>query len=213
MSDSFLAPLASLFAISDEQAMWRVQTENDGQAFARLVQRWRKPIVDLCTRMTGDAHRAEDLAQEIFAKIYAKRAEYQHQGKFSTYLWRIALNQCYDELRKIRRRRETSLSAGETEDGESLEIDIVSGAPEPPANLESRERSLEVRDALARLPELYRTVLVLRHYEGLKFREIAELLEIPEGTVKSRMTEALSQMAKLLKPEVTKGNQRNEICV
>src|SRR5580765_7662028 len=103
------ASLRSLFGISDEQAMWRVQTEDDERALALLVRRWEGPIQRLCLRMTGDVQRGEDLAQETFVRVFAKRSDYQPEGRFSTWLWRIALNLCYDELRRRRRREESSL--------------------------------------------------------------------------------------------------------
>src|ERR1041384_6662789 len=103
------ASLRSLFAITDEQAMWRVQTQDDERAFAQLVRRWEGPIQRLATRVTGDAHRGQDLAQETFARVFAKRKDYQPSGRFSTWLWRISLNLCYDELRRRQRRGESSL--------------------------------------------------------------------------------------------------------
>src|SRR5437762_1292643 len=68
-------PISSLFRISDEQAMWRVQTEDDHRAFAKLLERWEKPIFRLCTRMTGDPHRGEDLKQEAFSRVFAQRKQ------------------------------------------------------------------------------------------------------------------------------------------
>ena len=99
-----LEGLVSLFSISDEQAMWRVRMQADHRAFALLVDRWRERIRALCARMTGNLHTAEDLAQETFARIYDKRADYDPSRRFATWLWRIALNQCYDELRRAQRR-------------------------------------------------------------------------------------------------------------
>lgn len=192
------ASLGSPFAITDEQAMWRVQTEDDERAFAQLVRRWEGPIQRLCARMTGDVHRGEDLAQETFVRVFAKRKDYQPNGKFSTWLWRIALNLCHDEFRRRRRREESSLDDERGESFAALESFV---APEsaPDKTLVEQERGELVRKALVELPEAYRTVLVMRHYENLKFREIAEVLEVPEGTVKSRMAEALVQMGRLLK--------------
>jgi len=178
--------------------MWRVQMEDDAQAFAQLVSRWESPIQRLCTRMLGDPHRAEDMAQEAFARVFAKRKEYRPNGRFSTFLWRVALNLCYDELRRLKRRQETSLDLETSEVLAGLEC--VSAADlSPDEQLVEEEQSRLVRQALQQLPELYRTVIVLRHYENLKFREIADVLEIPEGTVKSRMAEALTQLEKLLR--------------
>ena len=98
MIRSLLQSWPGLLGPSDEQAMWRVQTQDDPAAFATLMRRWQEPIRRLCERMTGDHHRAEDLAQEAFTRVFARRKDYQPQGKFSTFLWRIALNLCHDDL-------------------------------------------------------------------------------------------------------------------
>jgi len=197
MSEGIRAVLTSIFPLTDEQAMWRVQMYDDPQAFARILQRWEGPIQRLCTRITGYPHRGEDLAQEAFAKIYAKREQYKPGGKFSTFLWRLALNLCYDELRRLKRRRESPLTVDD-EEHEPGERSFLSSEPTPDSSLVQEERAALVREALAKLPESYRTVLVLRHYQDLKFREIADVLEIPEGTVKSRMAEGLTQLNQLL---------------
>ena len=201
MCASVFKAISNQFGMTDEQAMWRVQGEDDAAAFARLVERWEKPIQNLGARMTGEAHRGEDLAQETFARVYARRKEYQPNGKFSTWLWRIALNLCYDELRRMRRRSESSLD-DEAGEGRAMLETIASGEAAAAERLEAQERIDEVKMALQQLGEPYRAVLVLRHYENLKFREIAEVLEIPEGTVKSRMAEALSQLGEILKRQV-----------
>lgn len=198
MSDSIFSSLAALFSISDEQAMWRVRTQDDPQAFAELVKRWERPIQRLCARMTGDAHRGEDITQEAFARLFARRKEYEPKGRFSTFLWRVALNLCYDELRRLHRRREFSLN-GEGAEGDAWFENQISTEAAPDHALVQREQAEWVRHALMRLPEAYRSVVVLRHYENLKFREIADVLEIPEGTVKSRMAEALTQLSALLR--------------
>jgi RNA polymerase sigma-70 factor (ECF subfamily) len=161
------------------------------------MSRWQKPIENLCIRMTGDSHRAEDLAQSAFAKIFARRADWEPTGKFSTFLWRVALNLCHDELRRTKRRGECSLDALD-EEGDSQPDFIASEDPAPDEQAASRERAELVRNALLKLATHYREVVVLRHYEGLKFHEIGEVLAIPEGTAKSRMAEALTQLNRLL---------------
>jgi RNA polymerase sigma-70 factor (ECF subfamily) len=190
--------ISALFSASDEQLMWRVKLQDDAEAFASLMSRWQRPIENLCIRMTGDPHRAEDLAQTAFARIFARRADWQPTGKFSTFLWRVALNLCHDELRRTKRRGECSLEALD-EVGDSEPNFIASDDPAPDEQADCRERAELVRNALLQLATHYREVVVLRHYEGLKFHEIGEVLAIPEGTVKSRMAEALTQLNKLLK--------------
>lgn len=193
-----LNSLHDWFAPQDEQLMWRVQTQDDPAAFAQLVQRWQEPIRRLCARLTADAHRAEDLAQEIFAKLFLHRRSY-HQGcKLSTYLWRIALNHCYNDLRRPYHYREVPLEPDDTPDVPPAHR-LAADRPSPSEDLANAETATAVRNALASLPEEYRSVLVLRHYQNLKFREIAEVLDLPEGTVKTRMTEALHEMARRLR--------------
>jgi len=195
--------LSAIFTLSDEQAMWRVQMHDDSQAFAQLVNRWQEPIKRLCLRMLGDDHKAEDVTQEAFARVYAKRKQFQHGSKFSTFLWRVATNLCLDELRRIKRRRETT-SFPQTEDSSETDTwdTLPSPDPTPDDHVAAGEHANYVRQAVNQLPEHYRAVVVLRHYEDLKFREIAEVLAIPEGTVKSRMSEALNLLNHALKKRI-----------
>jgi RNA polymerase sigma-70 factor (ECF subfamily) len=178
---------------SDEESMRRVRITGDPHAFARLVARWESPVRRLCVRMTGDEHRGEDLAQEAFARIYANRHRYEDGRPFSTWLWRIALNLCYESSRRAGIRGERPLDERE---------DRRAGGAGPHERAVASERAALVREALARLPEAHRAVVVLRQYQNLKFREIADVLDVPEGTVKWRMTEALDRLADELKPLV-----------
>jgi RNA polymerase sigma factor (sigma-70 family) len=189
--------IASLFGATDEQNMWRVQNSADPEAFARLVDRWEDPIHRLCARMTGDATRAEDLTQEIFTKIFTRSKDFRPDSKFSTWLWRIALNHCYDELRRTKRRPESALD----EDAEFPAIDLA-----PDAQTASDEECALVRASLLRLPEISRTVLALRYCEGLKLREISEILDLPESTIHSRIAVALGQITRILEPQLRDHN-------
>ncbi|HEX7859009.1 MAG TPA: RNA polymerase sigma factor [Verrucomicrobiae bacterium] len=192
--------LENWFGMTDEQAMWRVQMHDDPQAFAQLVQRWEGPIQRLCTRMLSDEHKAEDATQEAFAKVYAKRKEFQHGSKFSTFLWRVATNLCLDELRRVKRRKEFQVFP-QTVDSSETEVweELPSESPGPADSTVAEEQAVAIRHAVNQLPEHYRSVIILRHYQDLKFREIAQVLEVPEGTVKSRMAEALMLLNQSLK--------------
>jgi RNA polymerase sigma-70 factor, ECF subfamily len=199
MRTSPFAPLRALFGGTDEQAMNRVRENGDEQAFAQLVRRWEVPIHRLCTRMIGDHHRGEDLTQDTFVRVFARRKEYQPSGRFSSWLWRIALNLCHDELRRRHRHTEAPVDEDVTVDETDRSL-LSSMAAAPDEAAANRDLGDIIRHALDRLPEPYRAVLVLRHYENLKFHQIAEVLQIPEGTVKSRMAEALNRMQRLLQP-------------
>src|SRR5437763_822286 len=126
--------LSLLFSHTDEEAMCRVRTHDDHGEFARLMARWEKPIRNLCVRMTGDIHRGEDLKQETFARLFEKRKEYEPTGRFSTYLWRMALNLCYDELRRRERRRESFHQTLNEESEEMLDQSLAeSSSPDAQA--------------------------------------------------------------------------------
>lgn len=199
MRNTPFAPLRGWFGSTDEQAMNRVRENGDEQAFAQLVRRWEEPIQRLCTRMIGDHHRGEDLAQDTFIRVFAHRKDYQPSGRFSAWLRRIALNLCHDELRRRHRHAEAPMD-DEVAVGDNDWGMLRSMAAAPDEAAANRDLGDIIRKVLDRLEEPYRTVLVLRHYENLKFHQIAEVLEIPEGTVKSRMAEALNQMHRLLEP-------------
>jgi RNA polymerase sigma-70 factor, ECF subfamily len=209
MNRTLIGSIASLFSSSDEQAMWRVQMHDDAQAFARLVHRWEVPIQRLCGRMLGDRHRGQDLAQETFARLFARRKEYQASGRFSTFLWRIAVNLCHDELRRRKRRPEVPWDDQVVAGHDELRC-LAAFEPAPDGLVLQREEGEIVRRAVLQLSEAYRSVVVLRHYENLKFREIAEVLGIPEGTVKSRMAEALTQLHAALSRSFT--DQESIVC-
>src|SRR5437899_1979653 len=199
MKSSILSTFSLLCARTDEEAMCRVKRHDDHSEFARLMKRWEEPIRRLCTRMLGDAHRGEDLKQDTFLRLFEKRKAYEPTGKFSTFLWRIALNLCYDELRRQERRREF-LRGPEDQNSQATEMAV--DGPGPDACAAQLEEGELVRQALLQLPEIYRTVVVLRHYEDMKLARIAEILGIPEGTVNSRMAEALNRLSRVLEPRL-----------
>ena len=181
--------LPSHGSVNDEDAMRDVQLSADPRAFGQLVERWDVPIRRLCVRMSGDAHRGEDLAQETFARVFANRHQYVQGRRFSTWLWRIAVNCCLEDARRTGRRDELMIGVAPRDEEASTDAKVI-----------DRERADLVREAVARLPDTHRVVVLLREYEGLTSREIAEALEIPEGTVKWRMADALDRLAEQLKP-------------
>jgi RNA polymerase sigma-70 factor (ECF subfamily) len=186
---------------TDEESMLVVKTRDDHQEFARLVKRWEEPIRRLCTRMTGDPHRGEDLKQDTFVRVFEARKEYQATSRFSTFVWRVALNLCYDELRR-QQRRQQFIHQPLTDDSESELAEPMAEIPGPDLRAAQLEESELVREAVLQLPEIYRTVIVLRHYQDLPLAKIAELLEIPQGTVNSRMAEALTRLSRTLAPKL-----------
>ena len=179
--------------------MLYVQNRDDPRAFALLIRRWQDRIRWFCARRIGDLHLGEDLAQEVFMRVFQHRKDYRNDGRFSVYLYRIALNVCYDQLRRLKRHGRTSTN-GHGVDDPPGDAGPEAPGPTPAAAAVEHERAELLRQALLQMPAHYQDVIILRHYQGLKFREIAHVLGIPDGTVKSRMAEALTRLARLLGP-------------
>ncbi len=162
-----------------EADLMRRWQDGDTASFEEIVRRWQARVGRLMTRLAGP-DLAADLCQEVFLRLYAAGARYREEGSFATWLYRIALNVARDAAR---RRRECAL-------GDVEPLDHAA-----PYDLVWRREAVElVSRALAELPEALREVLVLRHYEGLNFEEIARLTGTPASTLKSRFAVALSRL-------------------
>ena len=152
-------------------------------AFETLVDRYQQKMLNYFLRM-GVNTDGEDLVQETFVKLYRSRLRYRPTAKFSTYLYTIARSVWIDRVRKSDRQSRLKEAMGE-------ETDTQLPAP-------ATDQHLDVREALGLLPERLRSVVVLSVFEGMRYHEIADILEIPEGTVKSRMHTAMNQLRVLL---------------
>jgi RNA polymerase sigma-70 factor (ECF subfamily) len=160
----------------------------DRWAFNELVRRHRQGVVNVVYRMCGDTNTAEDAAQEAFIRAWQHLPSYRPQSPFRNWVYRIATNAARDVLRRER----------EIIDVDELPLAAPDAGPE--ATAEGRERSEHVRQAVLSLPSASREVLVLREYEGLSYREIAETLSIPIGTVMSRLNYARNRLRQSLAP-------------
>jgi RNA polymerase sigma-70 factor, ECF subfamily len=164
----------------------------DADAFAILVEAHQERLLRLCERMLGDAEEARDAAQDVFLKAYRKAADFRPRGQVYTWLYRIATNLC---LNKLRRRRVVRFVQWEDpEEREAAPFDPPDGAPGAEAALEARRRWRQTRKVIARLPAGQRAVLVLARFEGLSYRQIAEVLGITEGAVESRLFRAMRRI-------------------
>ena len=165
----------------------------DGAAFAELVRRYRNQITNYVYRMTNDYDLAVDLAQETFMRVYAAAERYRTSHAFSTYIYRIATNLAISELRRRKRRRLVSLTSFFQEresPSDSCELQMPDAGPLQDATVVEDERRAAVARAIATLPEKYRAPLVLRDVEERSYEEIACILGMNEGTVKSRINRA-----------------------
>jgi RNA polymerase sigma-70 factor (ECF subfamily) len=173
------------------EALARVAA-GDAEAFAALVESHQERLLRLCERMLGDAEEARDAAQEVFLKAYRKAGEVRPQGQVYTWLYRIAVNHCLNRLR--RRKLVRFLRWDDPSDRQAPAFDPPDEGAGPVAALESRRRWQATRRAIAKLPESQRAVLVLVRFEGLSYKQTAEVLGITEGAVESRLVRAMRRL-------------------
>ncbi len=202
-------------APSDEDLVAAFQAGDVG-AFDDLVRRWDRRIQSAAYRLVGSHDEARDVAQEAFLKAYRALGSFKQEARFSSWLYQIALNLGRDRLRRRRVRPDVSLELVE----ESAERPIRDAGPSALEVLETQDLARAVRSAVAALPEEQREVVILKEYQGLTFVEIAEVLEVPLSTVKTRLYRGLGQLRsrlerqglrKVARPVGMDGERRPEV--
>ena len=180
-------------APSDEQLVAAVQA-GDASAFGVLVDRWERKIKGAIYRVLGSDEEASDLAQEAFLKAYRGLGRFKREAQFSSWLYQIALNLCRDRLRRQRTRQLVSFEA--LAERGALRPSVA--GPSAHELVEARDLSRLVAEAVAELPEEHREVIVLKEYQELTFLEVAEILELPVSTVKTRLYRGLGLLRRHL---------------
>lgn len=155
-----------------------------------LVTRYQKPLYAFACRVLGQASEAEDAFQETFLRVYRNRASYRAGATFRPWLYQICLNICRDQLRKVQRRPQAPLQ-------EDLPLPDPAAGPEQQST--QKDMAEHIRRAVEALPEKQQEVFLLSYYQSLSYPEISEILDIPVGTVKSRMFFASKTLAESLK--------------
>jgi RNA polymerase sigma-70 factor (ECF subfamily) len=177
-------------ATSDEQIVERALT-GDAEAFGEIVQRWERRIFVLSFGMLGREEDARDATQETFLAAFRNLRAFRGEAKVSSWLHRIAVNQCITRQRRAKVRSESAL---ETEEEKNSASFAVPTRYSPARVAEGRETSAAVRLAVNSLPVELRQVVVMKEFEELTFKEIADALDLPLSTVKSRLYTALKQL-------------------
>lgn len=178
--------------------MLRVQ-KGDDQAFDQLLTQFREQVVNTMYRMVGRRADAEDLAQEVFVRIYQARKRYAATAKFSTWLFQIVRNLAFNYVRDQRRQKIVHLTTGEEEDDWENKFAEPSNQA-PAARLETLELQDAIKQILDDLPPQQRAAIVLARFEGKQYREIAEILEVSVAAVKMLVQRGKSTLAKRLEP-------------
>ena len=170
----------------------------DIAAFEQLIESYQRKIFNIALRMLGNYDDAGDLTQEVLIRIYKSIKSFKEQSSFSTWIYRITTNVCLDEIRRRRNRKAISLDEEIKLDDGDMKRQIESDEPSPEETAEAEDLKRIVNDAIARLSEEHRTVIVLRDIQGLSYEEISEVLKCPEGTVKSRINRARQALKNIL---------------
>ncbi|HEY3377890.1 MAG TPA: sigma-70 family RNA polymerase sigma factor [Armatimonadota bacterium] len=176
-----------------EYALVRRVQAGDDAAFDRLVELCSGRVYSLALRMVGNADDAQDIAQEAFVRVYQALPRFRQDAAFSTWLYRIVVNTCHDELAR-RPRRPVSVSELTSDDEMPSPLDLATTDDTPETALLQRERQRALETALAELPAQARMVIILHDIQGLSYQEMAEILHAELGTIKSRLNRARNQM-------------------
>jgi RNA polymerase sigma-70 factor, ECF subfamily len=186
--------LASDVSCTDEELVTRSRG-GDTDSFNQLILRWERPIYALAYRVIGREEDARDVCQETFLRAYRSLAGFKGEAKFSSWLYRIALNLCRDWIRRQRRAPVMQMP-------EDLDLLEVAASVEPSESIEDlvarRELSAVVEEAMTHLPAEQRTAIILKEYHGMTFQEIADLQGCPLSTVKTRLYQGLSVVRRQL---------------
>jgi RNA polymerase sigma-70 factor (ECF subfamily) len=179
--------------MSEERALIARLREGDTEALREIVERYESRIFALIHGIVRDAHEVEDIAQEVFLKVYSRIGAFDERSQFYTWLYRVAVNAAKDHVKH--RRRRPSIPWND-------EADLPSGDPDPASEAEASETRRRVRDAIGSLPLRYREVLSLREIDGMTYTEIARVLRISIGTVESRLHRARARLKRRLEDHV-----------
>jgi RNA polymerase sigma-70 factor (ECF subfamily) len=182
---------------SDLELMLRVQN-GDAESFELLLNRYRLPLVSYFVRMVRDRALAEDLAQEVFLRVYQARQRYQPEARFTTWLYRIATNLALNALRD--RKADDAPALEEDEEGVPRVARIVDSRPTAEEQLMLSDRERLIREAIESLPEKQRVAVILHKYQEVDYRQIAKVLEVSESAVKSLLFRAYENLRTRLQP-------------
>ena len=183
------------FIYSDEQLMSLFQ-RGDENAYVELVNRYKDKLINFIFNYLGDLEASEDVVQDTMVKLYQKKHYYKEIAKFSTWLYTIAKNLANTELRK-RKQRKTTLLSQFSKDEKTYEL--PSNDPEPGEEIQTDIVNKIIRNAVDQLSEKFKIVIVLRDIQGLSYEDISEIINVPIGTVKSRINRARLQLQVELK--------------
>ncbi len=188
-----------LSGLSDAEVMLRVKAGDDG-AFDYLVDKFRRPMISFMYRMTHNSATAEDLAQEVFLRVYRSRAGYTADAKFTTWLYRIATNLAVNHARDTRHERpEVTVNIDESDEETGLTVDVPDSTMNAEQDILRRERLAAIRKHVEALPERQRLAVLMHKYQNMDYKQIADVLHLSESATKSLLFRAYETLREKLK--------------
>ena len=186
-------------ALSDAEIMLRVKA-GDQSAFDYLVQKYRRSLVSFMYRMARNPAAAEDLAQEVFLRVYRSRGTYEASAKFTTWLYRIATNLAVNHARDTRHERpEVTVSLDEPDEETGTRLEVPDSALGAEQAMVRRERVLAIRRKVGALPERQRLAVIMHKYQQMDYKQLAEVLKLSESATKSLLFRAYETLREQLK--------------
>lgn len=183
----------------DEKKLLDLAKKGDVEAFESLVEAYQKKVYNIALRMVGNPDDAEEIAQEVFIRIFKSLKNFKGQAQFYTWIYRITSNVCLDELRKRKNKRVIYLDQEIANRDNELGRQIGDESFAPDIFAEQNQLKKMINDALQQLPEKHRIILIMRDICGMSYEDIAKALESPIGTVKSRISRARQALKDKLK--------------
>jgi RNA polymerase sigma-70 factor (ECF subfamily) len=184
--------------IPSEDLMLQI-AKGDEHAFEILVERHQASLLNLIYRFLGDRTKSQDLSQEVFLRVWQAARDYKPKAKFTTWLYHIAANLCLNELKASRRKKWLRFFQTDTDEQRAGENDLFDSSPSPEDLLLSRERSLQITNALQSLPANQRMALILKRYDDLSYEEIGRILNCSVSAIESILVRAKRNLQEKLK--------------
>jgi RNA polymerase sigma-70 factor, ECF subfamily len=187
-----------------ERSLLRRLRDRDEAAFRELLESHRDRVFNITFRMLGNRHEAEDVAQEVFITVFKTIDTFREESKFSTWLYRVTVNHCKNRIKYLARRYDKSRDElDDSTPGDGVNGAISAPMPrEPDRALEGAQMEKLLREAIAKLDDEHRLVVILRDVEDLSIEEICAITNLPDGTVKSRLHRARKELRKKLQHHV-----------
>lgn len=198
-NQGLLTDPSTLAMLTDAEVMLRVATGDDS-AFDYLVEKYRRPMISFMYRMTRNQAVAEELAQEVFLRVYRSRQTYAASAKFTTWLYRIATNLAVNHARDTKHERpENMVAIDEPDDDTGLTVDVADAGLNAEQVILRRERLQAIRRQVEALPERQRMAVIMHKYQGLDYKQIATVLKLSESATKSLLFRAYETLRETLK--------------